>query len=285
MTAASDDRPTAPAVRLRHVGLRTEEVTILDDVSLDIGHGELWVLLGRNGAGKTSLLRLCGAQRVPSSGDVAILGREVGRTDLRVLRGEIALVSQAVENQLRPQLTAREVVLAGKDGSLVPWWQEHSGDEVDRAESLLKLVGLTPADRAKSFGTLSTGERKRTLLARALMSGSRLLLLDEPLSGLDLGAREDVLDVLCEVFVSHADTAILVTHHLEEIPQVASHAALLAGGRLTAAGPLADVLTPERVSACFGRPIDVHHRDGRWHAFPTPGLAPASVPAPGARPA
>jgi iron complex transport system ATP-binding protein len=256
-------------VRLRHVGLRTTEVEILQDVSLDVGYGEMWVLLGANGAGKTSLLRLCGAQRVPSSGHVEILGRVSGQTDLRQLRGEIALVSQAVENQLRPDLTAFDVVLAGKDGSLVPWWQEHSDEDRDRAASLVKLVELRPDDAGKPFGALSTGERKRVLLARALMSGSRLLLLDEPLSGLDLGAREHLLDVLCEVFTTHADTAIMVTHHLEEIPPIASHAALLTEGRLTAAGPIADVLTTESVSTAFARPIAVLHRNARWYATRT----------------
>ena len=253
-------------MRLRHVDLRTTEVEILRDVSLDIGHGELWVILGRNGAGKTSLLRLVGAQRVPSSGQVTILGREVGRTDLRALRGEIALVSQAIENVLRPSLTAFEVVLAGLDGSLVPWWVDATDEDRDRVASLLKLVELRPEDTVKEFGTLSTGERKRVLLARALMSGSRLLLLDEPLSGLDLGAREDMLDVLCEVSATHADTAVMVTHHLEEIPPIATHAALMADGRITAAGPIADVLTTEAVSTAFARPITVLHQNGRWHA-------------------
>lgn len=253
-------------MRLRHVGLRTTEVEILRDVSLDVGYGEMWVLLGANGAGKTSLLRLCGAQRLPSSGHVEILGQVSGRTDLRLLRGEIALVSQAVENQLRPNLSAFDVVLAGKDGSLVPWWQDHSDEDRDRAASLVKLVELRPDDAAKPFGALSTGERKRVLLARALMSGSRLLLLDEPLSGLDLGAREHLLDVLCEVFTSHADTAIMVTHHLEEIPPIASHAALMTDGRLTAAGPIADVLTTEAVSTAFARPIAVLHQSSRWYA-------------------
>jgi iron complex transport system ATP-binding protein len=93
-----------------------------------------------------------------------------------------------------------------------------------------------------------------------------LLLLDEPLSGLDLGAREHLLDVLCEVFTTHADTAIMVTHHLEEIPPIASHAALLTDGRLTAAGPIAGVLTTESVSAAFARPIAVLHRNARWYA-------------------
>jgi len=265
----SDETPgptDVPAVRLRGVGLRTTEVEILRDVSLDVGYGEMWVLLGRNGAGKTSLLRLCGAQRGPSSGHVEILGHEVGRTDLRVLRGEIALVSQAIENQLRPNLIAFDVVLAGKDGSLVPWWQEYADEDRDRVASLLKLVELRPDDAGKPFGALSTGERKRVLLARALMSGSRLLLLDEPLSGLDLGAREHMLDVLCEVFTSHADTAIMVTHHLEEIPPIASHAALLTDGRLTAAGPIADVVTTESISATFARPIAVLHHADRWYA-------------------
>lgn len=170
--------------------MRIDGNDILRDVTLDIGRGEFWVVLGRNGAGKTSLLRLIGGQRVPSSGDVSMLGKTSGRTDLRRLRADIALVSEAIENRIRPELTTLEVVLAGKDGSLVPWWQDHSDADRDKAARLLAQVELDADDVAKRFGALSTGERKRAMLARALMSGSRLGQVRRPsFLGLTLRAR------------------------------------------------------------------------------------------------
>ena len=119
--------------------------------------------------------------------------------------------------------------------------------------------------RERPLSSCSQGERQRVLLARALFGRPELLLLDEPTAGLDLPGRELLLDALS----STADTApptILVTHHLEEIPRTATHAALLRSGRLVASGPIRSVLTDANVSTCFDMPVSVTSIDGRWQA-------------------
>ena len=114
---------------------------------------------------------------------------------------------------------------------------------------------------------LSQGERGRVLIARALICEPRLLLLDEPSTGLDIAAREQLLEAIDQLTQTHPDVAtVLVTHHLEELPSSTTHALLLADGRVVAAGPARAAVTTENVSAAFDHPIDVQFYDGRWLA-------------------
>jgi iron complex transport system ATP-binding protein len=119
----------------------------------------------------------------------------------------------------------------------------------------------------RRYGTLSEGERKRVQIARAMMADPELLLLDEPAAGLDLGAREALVLRLSRIASdATAPTTVLVTHHVEEIPRGFSHALLLSGGRVVSAGPIDEALTSEALSACFGVPLRVDRRDGRYSA-------------------
>jgi iron complex transport system ATP-binding protein len=160
---------------------------------------------------------------------------------------------------------ARDVVLTGKRSTLVPWMQTFDADDRRRADTVLERVGC--ADLAqRPLATCSQGERQRVLLARALFGRPELLLLDEPAAGLDLPGRE----LLLEALTSTADatpTTVLVSHHVEEIPRTATHAALLRRGRLVASGPIRDVLTDADMTACFDLPVSVSSGNGRWRAW------------------
>ena len=156
-------------------------------------------------------------------------------------------------------------------------WREHYDDlDQDRALELLGLMGVAHlADR--DYGTLSEGERKRALAARALMADPELLLLDEPAAGLDLGGREDLLARLSELAVDPASpTTILVTHHVEEIPAEFSHVLMLARGRVVAAGPIPETLTEKNLAATFGMELVLTEQDGRFFARAA-GLRPAGA--------
>ena len=119
----------------------------------------------------------------------------------------------------------------------------------------------------RRFGTLSEGERKRVQIARALMVDPELLLLDEPAAGLDLGGREDLVRRLAAIAADpYAPSIALVTHHVEEIPPGFTHVLLLRGGRVVAAGPLAQALTAQTLSQAFGLPLALDARDGRYAA-------------------
>jgi iron complex transport system ATP-binding protein len=254
-----------PVLELRAVRFVRGGRVLLDDIDLTVRAGEHWALIGPNGAGKSTVLSLCGAVQHPTGGEVHVLGERIGRVELQRLRRSIGHVNP--RHPLTSALTIREVVLTGATGSieLVPRW-EPTGAEADRADELIALLGL--ADKAgERWTTLSQGERGRTLIARALLTDPPLLLLDEPSTGLDVAAREQLLDTLDRVRLAHPGLAtVLVTHHLEELPRSTSHAALIADGRLTASGPATAVLTTAAVSACFSHPIRIEHRHGRWSA-------------------
>ncbi len=250
------------AVSLTAAEVRVGGRTILGPVDLSIGRSEHWVLLGPNGSGKTTALTLVGAWRQPSRGAVEVLGERLGRVDVRRLRRRIGHVSHRVAEQLPGELSALDTVLTGRDATLVTWWQRFGDGDLSRARELLDTVGCSAlADRA--LGTCSLGERQRVLIARALFGEHELLLFDEPAAGLDLPARELLLSAMA---AARAPTTVLATHHLEEIPETATHAALLRGGRLTAAGPIGEVLADEPMSECFGMPIAVEQDGGRWRA-------------------
>lgn len=259
--------PTArvPVIRADRVCLVRDGNVLLDSVSLTVRSGEHWALLGANGAGKSTLLGLLGAVTHPTRGSVEVLGRTLGRVDLRELRTLLGHVDP--RHPLRSPLTVRQVVLTGLTNSVepLPRWSP-GAEQRDRAERLLRMLGMGGKTESR-WPALSQGERGRTLIARALMPQPRLLLLDEPATGLDLAAREQLLDSLDTLREENPElSTVLVTHHLEELPASTTHAMLLRGGRCTASGPADEVLTTDHVSDCFGHPVRIDRADGRWTA-------------------
>ncbi len=255
--------PPDPLLRADGVTVVRDGRAILDDVGLTVRPGEHWALLGPNGAGKSTLLSLCGAVTHPTRGTVEVLGRRLGSVDLRDLRAYVGHVDP--RHPLRSPLTVRGVVLTGLTNSIepVPRRRPTPGQE-ERADRLISLLGLARRADAR-WPTLSQGERGRTLIARSLMPRPRLLLLDEPATGLDLAGRERLLDSLDSLRETHPELAtVLVTHHLEELPTGTTHALLLRDGRVLASGQVGDVLTSDRVGKCFDHPVRLERRDGRW---------------------
>jgi iron complex transport system ATP-binding protein len=238
---------------------------LLDQVSVTIGAGEHWALLGPNGAGKSTLLQVMATLAYPTRGNVDVLGHRLGRVNVFSLRPWIGHVSP--HHRVEPDRPVRDVVLTGVTGTIqLVQHREVSPAELERAAALVELMGLGGRDDAP-WRVLSQGERGRALIARALMAQPRLLLLDEPATGLDVAGREQLLASLDELRQRLPDLAtVLVTHHLEELPASTTHALLLRDGRVMAAGPAGQVLTTELASACFGHPVEVVSRAGRWAA-------------------
>lgn len=261
---------THPALALRDVRLVCDGQRLLDDVHWTVDPGQRWVVLGPNGSGKTTLLRIASLYLHPSRGEVWVDGEVLGRTDVRLLRRRIGLASPAFGDLLRPTLTATEVVMTARDAALEPWWSTYDDDDRSRALALLDRFGVAyGADRA--LATLSSGERQRVLLARAFAGDPAIVLLDEPTAGLDLGAREDLVDRLGAAALDPTSPpSVLVTHHVEEIPPGTTHALLLRGGRIVAQGPINDVLDARSLSATFGVPLELGRRGARWWAWAQP---------------
>ena len=236
--------------------------TILQGVSLAIAPGQQWALLGPNGAGKSTLLSLLGARQHPTRGTVSVLGRTLGQVDIRDLQRYVGHVNP--RHPLEAHYTVREVVLTGLDGTVQRLRSAPTAEQAQEADRLIKQLGL--GHRAEAdWTTLSQGERGRALIARALLPDPRVLLLDEPATGLDLTGREQLIEHLESLPDSRPELAtVLVTHHLEELPPTVTHAVLLRGGRLLASGPVESVLTSENVTECFGHPVRLSREEGRW---------------------
>jgi iron complex transport system ATP-binding protein len=260
--------PDDAALRLAAIRFVRGDTTILDDVDVVVRPGERWLLLGPNGCGKTSLLRIAALYEHPSSGVVEVLGERLGATDVRVLRRRIGFVSAALSDQLRPTLSAFDAVRTARYGALEPWWHHYTPDDDARARDCLATMGVDRlADHA--LVTLSSGERSRVLLARALMNEPAVVLLDEPAAGLDLAGREQLVDAL-DHFAGEpgAPPLIVVTHHVEDVPTSLTHAMLMRAGRIVTTGPLDAVLTAAHLSETFGLELRLDRRgDGRFSAW------------------
>lgn len=231
-----------------------------------VAAGERWVVLGANGAGKTTLLQVASAAVEPSGGVVRLLGERVGDSDTAHLRSRLGLASAAVADRLPPEESVLDVVAAAAYGEHRRGDLALDASDEERARTVLGRLGCRLLAR-RSFGELSEGERKRVLLARALMTDPEVLLLDEPAAGLDLGAREALVRMLGRLAADPAAPAlVMVTHRVEEIPPGFTSALLLRAGTVVASGPIEDALTPATLSACFGFPLRLERLGARWAA-------------------
>lgn len=263
----NDTTPGTPAIELRGVTKLADERPIVRDVDWVVHPQDRWVVLGRNGCGKTTLLRIASLYLHPSTGSVTVLGNTLGRCDVRRVRERIGWSSASFADMLRPTLTATEIVMTARYAALEPWWHEYTDDDRTHAAELLARVGvghLAP----RQFGTLSSGERQRVLLARALMNDPGVVLLDEPTAALDLGGREELVATLDALAEDPATPpVVMVTHHVEEIPASFTHVLLMRDGQVLAQGPVEHVLTADALEACFGLPLQLERREGRWLAW------------------
>ena len=240
---------------------------LVDHVDWVVNEGERWVILGPNGAGKTTLMLVCSGRMFPTSGQVQLLGQELGKTDMADLKPLIGWASSAMMNNIPPSERVGDVVLTGAYSVSGRWREQYESTDVIRAASLMYAWGLSHLAQ-RTFGTLSEGERKRTCIARALMSNPELLLLDEPGAGLDLGGREDLVTRMSQLaHDTDEPTQILITHHVEEIPTGFTHALLMRYGKIVTQGLIDDVITGPWLTATFGLPIRVSRVGQRYLAM------------------
>ncbi|MFV2086515.1 ABC transporter ATP-binding protein [Micromonospora sp. LOL_021] len=253
-------------IELDSVGVTRSGTALLQDITLRVRPDQRWVVLGPNGAGKTTLLSLAAGRLHPTTGTVRVLDEQLGRTDLAELRTRIGLTTAALAERIPGTERVLDVVLTAAWSVVGRWRERYDELDVGRAQELLGQFGVAGLAQ-REYGTLSEGERKRVQIARALMTDPELLLLDEPAAGLDLGAREELvgrLGVLAQD--PHSPALMLVTHHVEEIPPGFTHALLLRGGTVVAAGELAATITGEHLSETFGVPLVVERAGQRYTA-------------------
>lgn len=243
--------------------LRRAGRAILDGVDWTIRDGERWAVLGPNGAGKTTLVRILSTYLVASSGVTSVLGRRIGRTDVRELRALVGYLSPALARDVPDELTPRQIVDAAQAGAIFPWYIDPARMDRARTDAALRDAGLSEADD-RPYATFSSGEQLRVQLARALVSEPQALLLDEPMASLDIGGRETLISTLTLLAEGPIGAMVVVIHRVEDIPPGFTHALLMREGRVMAAGPIDDVIADEPLSACFGWPLQVARRSGRF---------------------
>ncbi|GIF10578.1 ABC transporter ATP-binding protein [Actinoplanes teichomyceticus] len=239
---------------------------LINSLSWQVELDERWVVLGPNGAGKTTLLNIASGRLHPTRGQAWVLGERLGRTDVNELRTRVGITTGRLADRIPPDEKVLDVVVTAAWSVVGRWREAYDPQDEARARQLLAQLGMTGfLDR--EFGTLSEGERKRTQIARALMTDPELMLLDEPAAGLDLGGREVLIGHLSELAMDpDAPAMVLVTHHVEEIPPGFTHALLLREGAVVAAGLLGEVMTAENLTKAFGLPLVVDRLGDRYTA-------------------
>ncbi|CAG0990292.1 MAG: ABC transporter ATP-binding protein [Candidatus Methanoperedens sp.] len=254
--------PLYPIVNLDHISFIRNGKAILQNISLRIETGQHWVIIGQNGSGKTSLISIIDGYHQPSEGKAWVLGKKFGSTDLRELRLKIGECSSEIRDMIHNWETVMDIVLSGRFAS-IGLYEKPDPKDHEHAAYLLDSLGMSDM-AGRRFNTLSDGEKQKTLLARALMPEPELLVLDEPCAGLDLKAREELLDAVQEMCTErNGPTLIYITHHIEEIIPSITHVLTLRNGRVIASGKREDVLTNAVLSETFEVPIELHDREGR----------------------
>ena len=242
--------------QLKNVSWKRDSSVILKNINWDILPGENWSIVGLNGSGKTSLLKIISAYSLPSEGEVTILGKRFGSTDLRELRKSIGWVSSSLLENFYSGDTVNDIIISGKYAS-IGLYDQPEGNDYERAEELLHQFGSSYLNN-RIYYTLSQGEKQKILLARALMGSPKLLIFDEPCTGLDIFARENFLALIELISIAqNAPTLLYVSHHLEEILSVFNHTMLLKQGSIHSSGKTEDVLTGQNLSDFYERHIEI----------------------------
>jgi len=256
----------ASVLELNDVSVVRDGTTILDSVTWAVDSDQRWVILGPNGAGKTTLLQIASASIHPSSGLARVLDDALGKVDVFELRPRIGFASTALARQVPGDEKVVNVVLTAAYAVTGRWNEKYEDIDVRRARRVLAEWKLSHLENRR-FGELSDGEQKRVQIARSVMTDPELLLLDEPAASLDLGAREELLQLLSGyASAPSAPGIVMVTHHVEEIPAAFTHALLLANGAVRASGTISEVITAENLSETFGLDLEVTETEGRYTA-------------------
>jgi len=253
-------------LELNDVSVVRDGNPILKSVTWTVDAEERWAILGPNGAGKTTLLQIAAATMHPTSGAALILDEKLGKVDLAELRPRVGFASTAEARRIPGNETVLNVVLTAAYAVAGRWNEQYDDIDVRRAQRVLAEWKLDALEN-RLFGSLSDGEQKRVQIARSVMTDPELLLLDEPAASLDLGAREELLQLLGGyASAPSAPAIVMVTHHVEEIPPGFTHAMLLKKGAVTAEGPIDEVLNAANLSLTFGLELRVEKTNGRFTA-------------------
>lgn len=252
-------------IRLEDVTFIRSHRVILDQIEWRVHPSDHWLVLGANGSGKTTLLQLLAGYLWPSRGRIRVLGEQFGQVDLRELRKRIGWVGSFLQAQIPPAQRPLDLIVSGKFAS-IGIFETPKEEDYRQAREIAERLHCSHILNSP-YAVLSQGEKQRLLIGRALINNPRLFILDEPCAGLDLPAREQLLGTLQDLGrAPDAPTMIFVTHHLEEVMPVFTHAFLLKDGRCLAQGEKESMLSSELLSETFGIAIEVVEEGKRYWA-------------------
>ena len=252
-------------INLRQVSVRRGSKTALHDLTLQIDSGQNTAILGPNGAGKTTLLKLLARELYPAAGTVELYGRE--RWNVWDLRQRLGIVSADLQQNYSPIATGFSVILSGFYSSIDTFGhQAFDKQQLATAENIVGELGIEHL-RDQQFSKMSTGEKRRHLLGRALVNDPETLVFDEPTNGLDLPATFQFFETVNGLMQS-GKTLVLVTHLIQEIPTEIDNIVLLKSGTVLAAGSKQSILTKENLSQLFDVSVSVSSSNGYFHATP-----------------
>ncbi|MDR0200236.1 MAG: ABC transporter ATP-binding protein [Streptococcaceae bacterium] len=254
-------------LKLTDVSLNRGPKEILKHITWTVEKGENWAILGLNGSGKSTLLKLVMAEMWRSSGDVEVLGTKFGQDEIVGLRQKIAIVGSFIAERFNPASKAENLVYTGKfNASMI--YKAFRDEDLDEARALLRLIG-GEALIGRTYGTLSQGEKQLVLIARSLILHPEILILDEATNGLDLFAKENLLEKLHDVATMlEAPTMLYITHHPDEIREDFHKILLLKNGEITAQGPVSEILTTETLTDFYQKPIQIEKFEKRYFVIP-----------------
>ncbi|MCL6588194.1 MAG: ABC transporter ATP-binding protein [Anoxybacillus sp.] len=236
-------------IEMKNVSFIRGDRVILDRIYWEVQENEQWVILGLNGSGKTSLLNIVLGYEYPTKGEVSVLGHRFGKTNLPELRKHIGFVSSSFERfqSTLESETVEAVIVSGKFAS-IGLYEPVTDEDFQQAEQWMDAFRIGHL-KGKVYRTLSQGEKRKVLIARALMAKPKLLLLDEPTVGLDMLTREELLALIKDT--TKGCHVLYVTHYIEEIIEEMTHVLLLKDGKIIAAGRKEKILTDDYLSETF----------------------------------
>ena len=255
-------------IELQNITVFQQRNKVFENFSLSLERGQNTVILGPNGAGKTTLLKLLNRELYIVSNEnssIKIFGKD--RWNVHDLRAHLGVVSHHVQNNYSNSALGLFIVLSGFYASDGIWQhQNFDNEQLELAHQTMKLLGIEGL-QSRQFSTMSTGEQRKFLLARALVHNPEVLVLDEPTSGLDLSACFQYLEIIQDL-MSAGKNVILVTHHIHEIPPEINRVILLKECKVIDDGDKARILTGKTLSSLFDRPINIVEQNGYYQALP-----------------
>lgn len=250
-------------VELKDVACLSGARFLIKNINWTIEKGDRWVVFGRNGCGKTTLLSIIAGYRKKTQGELKVFGERYSEDNILQQRRRIGWVSSSYFDTFYHTEMVKDIVLSGLTGTLGRKTAVNDQEEM-RARELIEELGI--GDKwSMPFDMLSKGERQHVLIARAFMMTPELLILDEPGTGLDVLARERLLELVQNLALSKKTTVIYVTHYLEEILPAFDKCLLLKNGVIYQKGKTEKLISSDSLSTFFDHQVEITLKNGKYN--------------------